>query len=260
MWSAASRQTPWKVSAGSCRLSAGPLAGWLAALPAPSVVIQRAHYADKQCVRLRRGLARGAPAGAHFLRSLRSRPPPSRPGCVCGWLAVFFHMCPIISFTRAAGVWQVQEDGLRVLQGHEVDAALTADNRDDLRAVFKRLLTSGAAWLNESYAILHVDPRSGMLFGYRYRSDPNPAFAAATSSFSANQVKRLLGVAATARPVGPGARVLVLRFTESDDTSFTEAWVFPDPESSDPGALVMLLNRLEGECAGSQWLGAQLAT
>lgn len=146
-----------------------------------------------------------------------------------------------------AGVWRVQEEGLRVLQGHEVDAALTADpGSGDLAAVFERLLASGAAWLNETYAVLHVDPRTGMMFGFRYRSDPNPAFAAANSTFAANQVKRLVGVAETARAAGPGARVLVLRFTESDDTSYTEAHVFPDPQ----GDLNMLVNRLEGAAPG----------
>lgn len=39
--------------------------------------------------------------------------------------------------------------------------------------------------------------------------------------------------------------MLVLRFTESDDTSYTEAHVFPDPEG-EPGDLLMLVNRLEG--------------
>lgn len=142
-------------------------------------------------------------------------------------------------------MWQVQEDGLRVLQGHEVDAALTADvGSGDLAAVFERLLATGAAWLNETYAILRVDERSGMMAGYRYRSKPNPQFAAANSTFAANQVKRLLGIAETARAAGPGARVLVLRFTESDDTSYTEAHVFPDP--TNPGDLLMLVNRLEG--------------
>ncbi|KAI7838503.1 hypothetical protein COHA_007764 [Chlorella ohadii] len=106
-------------------------------------------------------------------------------------------------------------------------------------------MASGAAWLNETYAILSVNPTTGMMFGYRYRSEPNPEFAAANSTFAANQVKRLIGVAETARAVGPGARVLVLRFTESDDTSYTEAHVFPDPEG-EPGDLLMLVNRLEG--------------
>lgn len=133
-----------------------------------------------------------------------------------------------------------------MLQGHEVDAALTADvSSGDLRVMFDRLMASGAAWLNETYAILSVNPTTGMMFGYRYRSEPNPEFAAANSTFAANQVKRLIGVAETARAVGPGARVLVLRFTESDDTSYTEAHVFPDPEG-EPGDLLMLVNRLEG--------------
>ena len=55
-----------------------------------------------------------------------------------------------------------------MLQGHEVDAALTADvSSGDLRVMFDRLMASGAAWLNETYAILSVNPTTGMMLPLR---------------------------------------------------------------------------------------------
>jgi hypothetical protein len=125
------------------------------------------------------------------------------------------------------GEWRVDAAASLHISGHVLDAALKAAvaaapaGGADLAAVFAEAATP----YSNAISILHVDPASGLLFGFQTH--------AAVPNFSWPATLRLLGVAA------PGAGgAVALTFTQDDDSGL---W------TGSAAAGRMELTRLEGE-------------